>query len=156
MVDAKPGAVYFEDITFDHVRISSPVTFERDEIVAFARQWDPLPVHLDDAAARAAGFEGLTASGTHMLAVKQRLLHEFDLGPTVVASFGSDETRYHAPARPGDVVRLHFRWMDKRNSKSRPGCGVARHFSELTRSDGLVLLSIYEIILIRLREPAGL
>lgn len=148
------GPVHFEDIAFNHVQYSRSITFKRDEIVAFAQQWDPLPVHLDEAAARAAGFEGITASGTQMLAVKQRLLHEFDLGPTVIASFGSDETRYHAPAYPGDAVHLRFRWIDKRLSKSRPDCGIARHFSELTRDDGTVLLSIYEIILIRCR-PQG-
>lgn len=152
MTGAPPSPVYYEDITFDDVRLSSTVQFGRDEIIAFARQWDPLPVHLDDTAAQAAGFEGVTASGTHMLAIKQRLLHEFGLGPTAVTSFGSDETRYRAAARPGDVVHLRFRWVDKRPSKSRPECGIARHFSELVRADGTVLLSIYEIILIRRRQ----
>src|SRR5262245_20182728 len=86
--------LYFEDITLDEIQHSSSVTLRLEEMVAFARQWDPLPVHLDEAAARAAGFAGITASGTHMLAIKQRLLHEFGLGPTVIASLGSDETRY--------------------------------------------------------------
>lgn len=152
MPDCPPvDAVYYEDIGFDEVRHSSLVTFDRAEIIAFASKWDPLPVHLDDEAARAAGFEGITASGTHMLAVKQRLLHEFQLGPSVLASFGSEETRYHAPARPGDVVQLHFRWLEKRMSKSRPSCGIARHFSELKRADGVTLLSITDSILIRCR-----
>lgn len=153
MPDPDADVVYFEDIVLDVVERSSPVRFERAEIIAFAQAWDPLPVHLDDSSAVAAGFEGLTASGTHMLAIKQRLLHEFRLGPAVIASFGSDEVRYHAPARPGDVVHLRFRWVDKRVSKSRPGCGVARHFSELVREDGQVLLSIYEIVLMRTRSP---
>lgn len=147
--------VYFEDIVLEDVRLSTEVRFERDAIIAFAAQWDPLPVHLDDEAAQAAGFPGITASGSHMLAVKQRLLHEFGLGPTVIASFGSDETRYKAPARPGDKVHLRFRWVEKRLSNSREGCGVARHFSELVREDGQVLLSIYEIILIRCRPNSG-
>lgn len=154
MADGSQLPVYFEDIDLEAVRLSAPFTFARDEVIAFARQWDPLPVHLDATAARAAGFEGITASGSHMLAVKQRLLHEFGLGPTVIASFGSDETRYRAPARPGDTVRLRFRWVEKRLSASRPGCGVARHYSELLRADGVVLLSIYEIILIRCRPSA--
>jgi len=151
MTETRPAGVYFEDIEFEQIQVSSAFMFERDEIIAFARQWDPLPAHMDDEAARAAGFEGVTASGTHMLAVKQRLLHEFNVGPTVIASFGSDETRYFAPVRPGDVVRLHFRWLDKRLSKSRPSCGIARHFSELKRADGVVLLSIIDNVLIRRR-----
>jgi acyl dehydratase len=154
MTGGSPGQVWFDDIVLDEVRRSSAFTFHREEIAAFAQQWDPLPVHLDEGAARAAGFDGLTASGTHMLAVKQRLLHDFGLGPTVITSIGSDETRYHAPARPGDVVHLQFQWVEKRESKSRPDCGVARHFSRLTREDGVVLLSIYEIIIIR-RRPTG-
>lgn len=149
------AATYFEDIGFDEVQVSSTYSFRRDEVIAFARQWDPLPVHLDDEAARAAGFEGITASGTHMLAVKQRLLHDFNLGVSVITSFGSDDTRYHAPARPGDSVRLHFRWVDKRLSKSRPSVGIARHFSELRRTDGLLLLSITDTIMIRCREAVG-
>ncbi|BBD99645.1 hypothetical protein SAMIE_1031460 [Sphingobium amiense] len=151
MIETAADGTYFEDIEVGPVQVSSSVIFERDAIIAFARQWDPLPVHLDDNAARAAGFDGLTASGTHMLAVKQRLLHEFDLGPTVIASFGSDETRYHAPARPGDVVELHFSWVSKRSSKSRPSCGIAQHLSELRRIDGVLLLSILDTILIRRR-----
>ncbi|WP_242128160.1 MaoC/PaaZ C-terminal domain-containing protein [Sphingobium sp. Sx8-8] len=153
MIELSAQGTYFEDIDVGPVQISSAVVFERDAIIAFAQQWDPLPVHLNDDAAKAAGFEGLTASGTHMLAVKQRLLHEFNLGPTVIASFGSDETRYHAPARPGDVVRLHFSWRSKRPSKSRPSCGIAQHLGELRRSDGVLLLSILDTILIRRREP---
>lgn len=145
-------AVYYEDIALNRVQLSSLFTFEREEIIAFASQWDPLPVHLDDGAAIAAGFDGITASGTHMLAVKQRFLHEFNLGPSVIASFGSDDTRYHAAARPGDVVQLHFSWIEKRPSKSRPTCGIARHLSELKRADGVILLSIIENILIRRRE----
>jgi acyl dehydratase len=150
----EPTPVYYEDIVFDETRLSSRVTFERDDIVAFARQWDPLPPHLDEAAAIAAGLDGLTASGTHMLAIKQRLLHEFGVRTTVIASFGSDEVRYKAAARPGDTVHLRFRWIEKRLSGSRPNCGIARHLSELTREDGKVLLSIYETILIR-RRSAG-
>lgn len=153
MIDVAADGVYFEDIEFGQVQLSSLVTFEREAIIAFAREWDPLPVHLNDESARAAGFDGLTASGTHMLAVKQRLLHEFNLGPTVIASFGSDETRYHAPARPGDVVRLHFSWVSKRPSRSRPSCGIAQHLSELRRTDGVLLLSILDTVLIRRRMP---
>lgn len=154
MKNSSSDGTYFEDIALDEIQLSSIFTFEREEVIAFAKRWDPLPVHLDDAAARAAGFDGITASGTHMLAVKQRLLHEFKVGPTVITSFGSDETRYHAPARPGDAVRLHFRWVDKRLSKSRPSVGIARHFSELKRTDGVLLMSIMDSILIRCREPA--
>jgi len=70
-----------------------------------------------------------------MLAVKQRLLNEFGLGEATITSFGSDETRYHAPARPGDVVFLRFQLASKWGSKSRSNCGIARPSSERAGSD---------------------
>lgn len=150
-MNAKPAQFYFEDIVVEAEHWSSAVTLELGAIRDFARQWDPLPAHLDDDAARAAGFEGVTASGTHLLAIKNRLLYDFGFERTVIASFGFDEVRFRAPGRPGDTVRLRLRWVEKRLSKSRPETGIARHYCELTRDDGVVLLSIYDTIMIAKR-----
>lgn len=150
----KPADVYFDDVVVDSECWSSAITLDLQDMTAFARQWDPLPIHLDDAAARAAGFEGITASGTHLLAVKNRLLYDFGLERTVIASFGFDEVRFKAPARAGDTVRVRLRWFEKRLSKSRPGSGIARHFCELTRQDGVVLLSLYDTVMIATRPES--
>ena len=143
--------VYFDDIEPGSEIVSHEVVIEREAIIAFATAWDPLPVHLDDDAARAAGFDGITASGTHLLAIKHRLLYDFGFEHTVVASFGFDEIRFRAPARPGDKVRVKLRWESKRLSDSRPGVGIVRHYCELLREDGRALLSLYDTILIRRR-----
>lgn len=150
-MNAAPAHVYFEDIVVETELWSSAFTLDLGAIQDFARQWDPLPAHLDDEAARAAGFEGVTASGTHLLAIKNRLLYDFGFERTVIASFGFDEVRFRAPGRPGDTVRVRLRWVEKRLSKSRPESGIARHYCELTRDDGVVLLSIYDTILIARR-----
>ena len=142
---------HFEDVQIGAEIFSHSVTLERAEIVAFARAWDPLPVHLDDAAAVAAGFDGLTASGTHLLAIKHRLLYDFGFEQTVVASFGFDEVRFRSPAYPGDVVRVKLRWEEKRLSGSRPGVGIVRHYCELLRADDTPLISLYDTILLRCR-----
>jgi acyl dehydratase len=146
-----PSGLYFDDVAVEATLVSSAMQLERDTVIAFACQWDPLPVHLDDAAARAAGFDGLTASGTHLLAIKHRLLYDFGFEQTVIASFGFDEIRFRAPAYPGDVLQVRLRWIEKRLSTSRPGTGIAKHFCELTRGDGTVLLSLFDTILMRCR-----
>jgi acyl dehydratase len=89
---------YFEDIDPGAELVSGEMVLEREAIIAFAQSWDPLPIHLDDAAGQAAGFGGITASGTHLLAVKHRLLYDFGFERTVIASFGFDEVRFRAPA----------------------------------------------------------
>jgi acyl dehydratase len=152
MHEASPG-LYFDDVVVDAALVSSAMPLEREAIIAFARQWDPLPVHVDDGAARAAGFDGLTASGTHLLAIKHRLLYDFGFEQTVIASFGFDEIRFRAPAYPGDLLHARLRWIEKRLSTSRPGTGIAKHYCELTRGDGTVLLSLFDTILMRCRAP---
>lgn len=65
---------YFEDmIPGDHMT-SPTVVIDRDEMVAFAKRWDPLPIHVDDYLA--AGHGGLSAPGLFVLAVKQHLIHQ--------------------------------------------------------------------------------
>ncbi len=153
MAEPKP-LLFFDDVVPEAELWSSVVTLTTDDIRSFARQWDPLPAHLDDAYARAAGLGGITASGTHLLAIKNRLLYDFGMEQSVVASFGFDEVRFREPGRPGDQVRLRLRWLEKRISNSRPGFGIARHSCNLVRGDGIVLLSLFDTILMAKRPPA--
>lgn len=145
--------LYFEDAQGDDL-VSSAFVLDAGDVRDFAARWDPLPIHLSDEAAKAAGFPGMTASGTHLLAIKHKLLHEFGFGETVIASFGFDEIRFRAPGLPGDELRAHLKWVERRESKSRPDCGIAKHYVELRRADGTVLLSLYDTILMRKREAA--
>lgn len=147
--------IFYEDIEANAELWSSTITLTADDIRAFATQWDPMPAHLDDAYVEAAGLDSITASGTHLLAIKNRLLHDFPMEQTVVASFGFDEVRFREPGRPGDALRLRLRWLDKRPSQSKPGYGIARHQCELMREDGTVLLSLFDTILITLRTGAA-
>jgi acyl dehydratase len=142
---------WFDDVTVGQELVSNPVLLTIEDIRSFASQWDPLPIHLDDKAARAAGLEGITASGTHLLAIKNRLLYDFAMEQAVLASFGFDEVRFHAPARPRDTLHLRLTWKEKRPSRSRPDRGIARHLCELMRADGVVLLSLHDTILMRVR-----
>jgi acyl dehydratase len=142
---------YFEDIQQGDVALGSSFVVERDEMVEFARRWDPQPFHLDDAVANAMfGEGGVTAPGVFVMAIRTQLLHDTpDLA--VIAALGYDELRFHAPVRAGDTLRLRQEWLDKRVSESKPDRGVARSRLSLVNQDGVEVMSHIDTILLRRR-----
>jgi acyl dehydratase len=142
---------HLDDIAPGAVMLSSEMMLEREAMRAFARQWDPLPIHLVEETARKAGLGDITASGSFMLATKNRLLYELGVDMAVVASFGFDEVRFREPGRPGDVIHLRLTWLEKRPSSSRPDRGIAKHLAEIVRNDGTVLLSLIDTVMIMAR-----
>ena len=97
-----------------------------DDIVRFAREFDPQPFHLDDDAARHTVLQGIAASGWHTAALAMRLILEIKpFGPHPVFGLGVDELRWLAPVRPGDVLRLEGEVIELIPSKTRPQ-GVVR------------------------------
>ena len=96
---------------------------DREELINFAKRWDPLPIHVDDDLAARHG--GLTAPGLFVLALKQHLIHQLP-AHAVIASFGYDEVRFHHPLRPGDEVYLRYEFVEARPSSSKPDRGVGR------------------------------
>lgn len=140
--------IFFEDM-LDHESITSDSAIvDRDEMVAFATQWDPLSIHVDSEDAEAQG--GPTAPGLFMLALKQRLVHQLP-DQAVIASFGYDEVRFHQPLRPGDEVHLRYEFVDARPSASKPDRGIVTIRLSLVRSDGVVVLSHLDTVLVRRR-----
>jgi acyl dehydratase len=102
-----------------------------DEIIAFARLYDPQPFHLDAEAGAKTHFGGLVASGWHSCAMMMRMLVEHILHPeTSLGSPGLDEVRWLKPVRPGDRLRLRATVMDNRPLQSRPGVGVVKVLCE--------------------------
>jgi len=103
---------------------AAPVT--HDDIVRFAREFDPQPFHLDDAAAEHTVLKGLAASGWHTAALSMRLILEIrPFGPHPVFGLGVDDLRWLAPVRPGDTLRLEGEVVELTPSKTRPQ-GVVR------------------------------
>jgi acyl dehydratase len=97
-----------------------------EDIVRFAREFDPQPFHLDDDAARHTVLNGIAASGWHTAALAMRLILEIKpFGAHPVFGLGVDELRWLAPVRPGDVLRLEGEVIDLIPSKTRPQ-GVVR------------------------------
>ncbi len=89
----------WEDVEIGAVALSGPYAVDDDEIVSFAERYDPLPIHVDRAAAAASRFGGLIAAAGHVLAIRQRLMHHFGWRAGVIASIGYDDVRFLAPLR---------------------------------------------------------
>jgi len=142
--------IYFNEIQVPS-RVEGPSQIiERDEMVNFARTWDPLPIHLDEDAAREYG--GLTASGPYLLAFRIRLIHRMEQQPAVIASFGYDEVRFKAPAHAGDKLSLFLDFEKKRLSASKPDRGIVTIRQSLINQDGKEILTVVDSLLVR-RKP---
>jgi acyl dehydratase len=98
----------------------------RDEMLEFARKWDPRPIHLDDDAGRAAGFGEAIASGAYTTAIFTRLAlaaREADGGHAVIAGLGAT-IALPRPVRAGDELEFRAEVIEARPSKSRADAGV--------------------------------
>ena len=119
--------LYFEDFQPGAVAVYGPRLVTRKEIVAFAAEFDPQPMHLDEAAARGTMLGGLGASGWHMCCLFMRIIADgFILNSSSMGGPGVEETRWLAPLRPGTQVRVHSRVIETRASKSRPEMGLVK------------------------------
>lgn len=145
--------LFYEDMTPGDSLTGPACVVDRDEMVAFAHRWDPMPFHVDEAAGQAA-FGSLTAPGVFVLALKQRLIHQLPEPQAVIASMGYDEVRFHAPVRPGDTLSLKFEWVSRRESQSRPDRGVVVLRLSLVNQAGVTVMSHLDTVLVR-RRPAA-
>jgi len=123
---------YFEDLEAgDTYALEGRYEVDREEITAFAEQYDPQPFHLEEAAAADSVFGGLVASGWHTAAMCMRLVVEEFLDPeTSMGASGVEALEWLQPVRPGDTLRVELEVLETRPSESRPEMGHVR--SKLT------------------------
>ncbi len=115
----------FEDFQVGHVIACGSRTVRADEIVAFAKQFDPQPFHVDEDAAARSIYGSLIASGWHTAALVMRLVCDaYLLDSTSAGSPGIDELRWLKPVRAGDTIRADLVTIEVRPSKSKPDRGV--------------------------------
>ena len=132
---------YFEDFAVGQVVELGSRTVTEEEIVAFAREFDPQPFHVDPEAARESVFGGLIASGWHTGAVWMRLYVDSLLGGTAsMGSPGIEELRWLAPVRPGDTLTGRLTVLETTPSATRSDRGTVRIRGELENQDGVVVL----------------
>ena len=134
---------YLEDFTVGETRELGSVHLTEAQIVAFGREYDPQPFHVDAEAARASPFGGLIASGWQTAALAQRLLIEnFARDAVTFGSPGVDELRFVKPVRPGDTLTLRATVIESRPSQSKPDRGLLRIRAEMVNQAGEVVLSM--------------
>jgi acyl dehydratase len=129
---------YFEDYVKGTVTEYGPRRVTREEIVAFAAEFDPQPMHLDEDAARTSMLGGLAASGWHSCGLVMRMVADGPLhDSTAMGSPGVEEVRWLRPLRPDDRVTLRVTVADTRTSRSRPELGFVAFVFELIGQSGL-------------------
>lgn len=146
---------WFDDFSVGERFEFGAYTVTEDEIVDFARRYDPQPFHLDPDAARASHFGGLVASGWMTCSVLMRLLCDHFI-PRVssMGSPGVDEVRWLEPVRPGDVLRARSEILECRPSRSKPDRGVLRARHQLVNQHGAVVMTTLGMGMYR-RRPAA-
>jgi acyl dehydratase len=140
--------LYFEDFAPGQVYRSERLVMTTETIKAFAREYDPQPFHLDEAAARDSLFEGLAASGWHTAAVTMKLLTAGPFRPAGGHIGGRLEAlRWPRPTRPGDELRVESEILEVRPSKSRRGYGWLRvRTTTLNQKDEVVQTYVGNIV----------
>jgi acyl dehydratase len=130
----------FEDFTPGHTQMLGPITVTKEDILAFAREYDAQPFHVDEIAAKDSFIGTLIASGWHTCCIHMRLVaDETLLGSTAMGAPGIDEVKWLRPVRPGDTLRSRMTILDSRPSKSKPSLGLVQlGYEMLNQSDETV------------------
>jgi acyl dehydratase len=150
------GLSYFEDYALGSTYECGSVSIDQASIIAFAKEFDPQPFHVDPVAAAAGPYGGLIASGWHTAALVMRLLVENYLAAeSSLGSAGLDELRWPHPVRPGDTLRVRATVVESRRSLSKPDRGIVKTMVEATNSGGATVMRATAINFILVRPDSG-
>ena len=147
---------YFEDYVEGEVHRFGTIAVEADEMIAFAKRFDPQAMHTDPEAAKHTPFGGLIASGWHTAGLVMRLYVEHYLTHVAsLASPGLDELRWLKPVRPGDMLSVRVTVLRTVPSKSKPDRGAVTSFVEVINQTGEVVMTYKVVNIIAKRPPAS-
>jgi acyl dehydratase len=148
--------IYFEDLEIGAETYFGSYEVTREEVLEFARKYDPQPFHLSDEAAAKTHFGRLAASGWHTCAMTMAVIarRSVEHKQAVLGSPGIDELRWLKPVYPGDTLHVHGKIVELRPSRSKPEIGSFRAENTITNQDDVPVLRFTSIVLIR-RRPGG-
>ena len=147
--------IYFEDLEVGKETLFGSYDVTREEVLDFARKYDPQPFHLSDEAAAKTHFGRIAASGWHttamtMAVIARAVVEEEQAG---LGSPGVDELRWLKPVYPGDRLTVRGTIVEKTPSRSKPEIGSFRTQTTVTNQDGIDVMRFTSIVLMR-RRPS--
>jgi acyl dehydratase len=154
--DVMPGPVverFLDDYWQGDIQQAGPITVTAEEIIEFAKRYDPLPMHLSVEGGQETVHDSLISSGVLTIALKQRLIMSIERNTAIIGAVRIDNQQFLKPVCPGDELTMHQVCKGTRRSKSRPDRGLMFWAFELTNQDGETVLSSDDTVMVR-RAPA--
>lgn len=146
---------WLEDLRVGQRFVSASHTIDAAQIIAFAREFDPQPFHLDAEAAARSFFKGLVASGWHTGAITMRLIVEGELQIAGGMIGGGGEVKWPNPTRPGDTLQVHSEVIAVTPSRSRPERGIVTVRSETRNQHGEVVQIMSQRLVVPRRDTGS-
>lgn len=145
--------IYFEDLEIGSETYFGSYEVTRDEVLEFARKYDPQPFHLSDEEAAKTHFGRLAASGWHSCAMAMAVIARgvMEQEQAGLGSPGVDELRWLKPVFPGDTLHVRSEIIEKTPSRSKPNLGSFRTRTIVTNQDDVPVMSFISIVLIQRR-----
>ena len=148
------GLLHYEDFHEGQVIALGPYRVSKDEVIAFAREFDPQPFHLDADAAQASILGGLCASGWHNCAMLMRMMCDAYLNRSAgMGSNGLDEVKWLKPVYVGETLTGAMTVLSKRVSSKRPGLGILKCRWELFNDKGEKKVEQTGVNFMAVRQP---
>ncbi|HEY5458909.1 MAG TPA: MaoC family dehydratase [Sphingomicrobium sp.] len=149
--------IYFEDCEVGAETLFGHYDVTRDEVLEFARKYDPQPFHLSDEAAARTHFGRLAASGWHTCAMTMAVIarHVVDTEQAGLGSPGIDELRWLKPVYPGDRLTVRGKVIESIPSRSKPHIGVIRSENTVTNQDDVPVMRFTSIVMMQRRPEAA-
>lgn len=145
---------YYEDVEVGETEEFGEYHFDREEVIAYAEQYDPQSFHTDEEAARDSAFGELVASGWHTAAACMRMLVDGHLrDQAAIGARGVNELRWLQPVKPGDTLHIRTEVVDKRLSESNPHRGYVDTKLEGVNQDDAVVISWVGLGMMAVRDP---
>lgn len=139
---------YWDDLAEDEPLECRPVVLGREDIIGFARTYDPQLFHIDEEFAAASRFKGIIASSLHTLSATTRVIVDAQTDVQILIGLGILEVSLPNAVRPDDILTVDARWTGLRRSASKPEQGVATvHFTVRNQRGETVLESGYKYMI---------
>ncbi|WP_265530072.1 MaoC family dehydratase [Sphingomicrobium marinum] len=148
--------MFFEDVTVGDTVDYGSVEVSRQEVLDFARRYDPQPFHLSDDAAAMTPFGKIAASGWHTASMVMRLMVDrlISEGFAALGSPGVEALKWHKPVFPGDTISARSEVIEKIESRSKPFMGIVKSEVTVTNQDGVVVMTSRPTMMVA-RKPAS-